>query len=374
MALTVFVSAKQIRKCKLLRVKRRARDKPLPNLLWITHAYVVGLYWPPCFKIPFFIKTKLGPDLLVYAPRYGAHDPLDFGIGIGTFSSVGPLRLIVGVKVGAFFLLLLFTETQKDKVLLLVDECITSACHVCCFVVGCFAQFRGLKWDRILSSVREGNRVLESSRFPARDRNSMLKGRIKKGGRSLGRNFGSLNADFRIRAWEDQELKMEAVSLYSPVWWLVQLEKWLCHQRKRNLANDSRQKKSYLGNIWWEARLEDIFSGRPFDMLDAALSDTVSRFPVDIQPFRDVVEEVRPWTCGNPDAQQPDELYLYCYYVAGTVGLMSVPIMGIAPESKATTESVYNAALALGMPNQLTNILRDVEERCKKEESILTSR
>lgn len=33
----------------------------------------------------------------------------------------------------------------------------------------------------------------------------------------------------------------------------------------------------------WEARLEDIFNGRPFDMLDAALSDTVSRFPVDIQ-------------------------------------------------------------------------------------------
>lgn len=33
----------------------------------------------------------------------------------------------------------------------------------------------------------------------------------------------------------------------------------------------------------WEARLEDIFRGRPFDMLDAALADTVSRFPVDIQ-------------------------------------------------------------------------------------------
>ncbi|CAL9196629.1 unnamed protein product [Musa hybrid cultivar] len=57
-----------------------------------------------------------------------------------------------------------------------------------------------------------------------------------------------------------------------------------------------------------------------------------------------------------------DELYLYCYYVAGTVGLMSVPVMGIAPESKATTESVYGAALALGLANQLTNILRDVGE------------
>lgn len=57
-----------------------------------------------------------------------------------------------------------------------------------------------------------------------------------------------------------------------------------------------------------------------------------------------------------------DELYLYCYYVAGSVGLVSVPVMGIAPESKATTESVYAAALALGLSNQLTNILRDVGE------------
>lgn len=33
----------------------------------------------------------------------------------------------------------------------------------------------------------------------------------------------------------------------------------------------------------WESRLEDLFQGRPFDMLDAALSDTVTKFPVDIQ-------------------------------------------------------------------------------------------
>ncbi|XP_028242403.1 phytoene synthase 2, chloroplastic-like [Glycine soja] len=36
--------------------------------------------------------------------------------------------------------------------------------------------------------------------------------------------------------------------------------------------------------------------------------------------------------------------------------------MGISLNSQATTESVYNAALALGIANQLTNILRDVEE------------
>lgn len=33
----------------------------------------------------------------------------------------------------------------------------------------------------------------------------------------------------------------------------------------------------------WESRLEDLFVGRPYDMLDAALSDTVVKFPVDIQ-------------------------------------------------------------------------------------------
>nr|BAS69427.1 phytoene synthase [Rhododendron japonicum f. flavum] len=115
----------------------------------------------------------------------------------------------------------------------------------------------------------------------------------------------------------------------------------------------------------WESRLEDIFRGRPFDMLDAALSDTVTRFPVDIQPFRDMIEGMR-MDLRKSRYKNFDELYLYCYYVAGTVGLMSVPIMGIAPETQATTESVYNAALALGIANQLTNILRDVGEDARR--------
>jgi phytoene synthase len=57
-----------------------------------------------------------------------------------------------------------------------------------------------------------------------------------------------------------------------------------------------------------------------------------------------------------------DDLYLYCYRVAGTVGLMTVPIMGVAPDSEADLGTVYAGALALGVANQLTNILRDVGE------------
>ncbi|GLJ30716.1 hypothetical protein SUGI_0608810 [Cryptomeria japonica] len=115
----------------------------------------------------------------------------------------------------------------------------------------------------------------------------------------------------------------------------------------------------------WEKRLEDLYDGRPYDMLDAALSDTVSKFPVDIQPFRDMIEGMR-LDLIKSQYKNFDELYLYCYYVAGTVGLMSVPVMGISPDSKATTENVYNAALALGIANQLTNILRDVGEDARR--------
>ncbi|CAN1759109.1 Phytoene synthase, chloroplastic [Linum perenne] len=115
----------------------------------------------------------------------------------------------------------------------------------------------------------------------------------------------------------------------------------------------------------WETRLNDLFEGRPYDMFDAALSDTVSKYPVDIQPFKDMIEGMR-MDLRKSRYKNFDELYLYCYYVAGTVGLITVPVMGIDPESKASTESVYNAALALGIANQLTNILRDVGEDARR--------
>ena len=91
-----------------------------------------------------------------------------------------------------------------------------------------------------------------------------------------------------------------------------------------------------------------------------------------------------------------DELYGYCYKVAGTVALMTTPVMGIEPSyevrlgtlpggrrtkgarvydstrpilvltcrkcTQGHLEQVYRAALALGTANQLTNILRDVGE------------
>ncbi|XP_039139272.1 phytoene synthase, chloroplastic-like isoform X3 [Dioscorea cayenensis subsp. rotundata] len=151
----------------------------------------------------------------------------------------------------------------------------------------------------------------------------------------------------------------------------------------RDATDDRRSAESYMGNLRrtdelvdgpnasnmnnyvldrWEERLEQIFEGRPYDMLDAALTDTVIKFPIDIKPFKDMIEGMR-MDLKKSRYENFQELYLYCYYVAGTVGLMSVPVMGIDPKySHGSIDKIYNAAVLLGIGNQLTNILRDVGE------------
>ncbi|XAR73617.1 15-cis-phytoene synthase [Bertholletia excelsa] len=298
-----------------------------------------------------------------------------------------------------------------------------------------------------LDSAREGTRLLESSKIPARDRGLACHGRLKKGKKQkLGYSFSNsdLGHSYMVNLGLEKKGKFPvfssmvaanpagevALSSEQKVYDVVLKQAALVKKqlksgedlevkpdiilpRSMGLLSEAYDrcgevcaeyaKTFYLGTllmtperrraIWaiyvwcrrtdelvdgpnashitptaldrWESRLEDLFRGRPFDMLDAALSDTVAKFPVDIQPFKDMIEGMR-LDLRKSRYKNFDELYLYCYYVAGTVGLMSVPVMGIAPESQATTESIYNAALALGIANQLTNILRDVGEDARR--------
>jgi len=55
-----------------------------------------------------------------------------------------------------------------------------------------------------------------------------------------------------------------------------------------------------------------------------------------------------------------DELRTYCYRVASTVGLLSMPVIGYAPGG--SFEKAAPFAIQLGIALQLTNILRDVGE------------
>jgi 15-cis-phytoene synthase len=118
----------------------------------------------------------------------------------------------------------------------------------------------------------------------------------------------------------------------------------------------------------WEQQLECVFAGQPIDDPDVALVDTITRFPISIQPFKDMIAGQHMDLKQNR-YQTFDDLYLYCYRVAGTVGLMSSAVMGLddtgfnVPWSKRTSLQIpEEEAVALGIANQLTNILRDVGE------------
>ena len=118
----------------------------------------------------------------------------------------------------------------------------------------------------------------------------------------------------------------------------------------------------------WEKHLEMVFAGQPLDTPDVALVDTIKRFPMDIQPFRDMIAGQRMDLHRNR-YKTFQELELYCYRVAGTVGLMSNAVIGIdnslsrVPWNGRFSEYVpEQEAIALGIANQLTNILRDVGE------------
>merc|ERR1712060_807107 len=63
------------------------------------------------------------------------------------------------------------------------------------------------------------------------------------------------------------------------------------------------------------------------------------------------------------------ELEVYCYRVAGTVGLMTLPVLGFDGMQNFTQElqeQTISAAMSLGMAFQLTNILRDVGEDARR--------
>ena len=122
----------------------------------------------------------------------------------------------------------------------------------------------------------------------------------------------------------------------------------------------------------WEQQLESVFAGQPIDDTDVALADTVQHFPMDIQPFRDMIAGQGMDLYRNR-YQTFEELKLYCYRVAGTVGLMSNAVLGIGNYDTSVPwerdRPIYvptQEAIALGIGMQLTNILRDVGEDAQR--------
>ncbi len=115
----------------------------------------------------------------------------------------------------------------------------------------------------------------------------------------------------------------------------------------------------------WEQRTRELFEGTVRDGLDLVMADTIARYPQPLQPYLDMIEGMRMDLTTTRYASF-EQLELYCYRVAGTVGLMTQEVMGVDPAYTSAPWSerpdTSEAAVALGIANQLTNILRDVGE------------
>tara|TARA_Y100001978_G_scaffold190754_1_gene194241 strand:- start:155 stop:1051 length:897 start_codon:yes stop_codon:yes gene_type:complete len=115
----------------------------------------------------------------------------------------------------------------------------------------------------------------------------------------------------------------------------------------------------------WEENTKSIFNGKVVTDLDHVLADTIEKFPQSIDPYIDMIEGQR-MDLSKFRYKNFEELKLYCYRVAGTVGLMTKNVMGIdsfyQEASWIKVPDISESAVALGIANQLTNILRDVGE------------
>jgi phytoene synthase len=103
----------------------------------------------------------------------------------------------------------------------------------------------------------------------------------------------------------------------------------------------------------WREELDDAFSGKAQHGVGVALSDAVERFRLPERAFLDLLAGVE-FDLANGPIETFDDLQLYCYRVASTVGLLVVRILGFEnPRSLEFAET-------LGIAVQLTNVLRDV--------------
>jgi phytoene synthase len=105
---------------------------------------------------------------------------------------------------------------------------------------------------------------------------------------------------------------------------------------------------------FWRREVALAFEGgRPESSQGRALQPLVAEFGLPRQPFLDLVDGVA-MDVGQRRFDTFDDLRVYCYRVASTVGLMCLAIFG------ARGAQAERYAVELGLALQLTNILRDV--------------
>ncbi len=119
-------------------------------------------------------------------------------------------------------------------------------------------------------------------------------------------------------------------------------------------AEDASQARAALER--WGGEMDRALAGAPPDHpVWPAFSDTVRRFAIPHEYFHEMIAGVTS-DLGPVRFEAFDDLYRYCYRVAGVVGQCVVHVLGF--ESPRALELAERCGVAF----QLTNILRDQKE------------
>ncbi|MCE1189231.1 MAG: presqualene diphosphate synthase HpnD [Ignavibacteria bacterium] len=109
----------------------------------------------------------------------------------------------------------------------------------------------------------------------------------------------------------------------------------------------------------WRNEFELAFEGKSSYSLLNRLASIIGQFNIPIDHFFELIKGME-MDLENKPFETFEELRLYCYRAASTVGLMCVEIFGYKHES------ARDFAENLGIALQLTNIIRDVSKDAEK--------
>jgi phytoene synthase len=111
---------------------------------------------------------------------------------------------------------------------------------------------------------------------------------------------------------------------------------------------------------WWRDELARLFhNNQPQHPVSRALYKAIKTYNLPEEHFLEIIDGME-MDLDNRTYDSFRDLALYCYRVAGIVGLMTSEIFGYA--NRTTTKFAHD----LGMAFQLTNILRDVGEDARR--------
>jgi phytoene synthase len=106
---------------------------------------------------------------------------------------------------------------------------------------------------------------------------------------------------------------------------------------------------------FWREELHSAFNGQPQHPVGKELQWAKNHFSLDEELFIEILDGMLMDISGKPILKASD-LSLYCYRVAGVVGLLSIEIFGYQ------SRKARDFATSLGEALQLTNILRDLKQ------------